>query len=104
MDGVHGAVDRGGEKEEVGILGMNGRGGQRIVTVAHIQEGQRFFTGNAQENVQIPQTYIAINAQNPLSGFCQYGGNTGAEGCFTRAAFAGNKTDDFAQKLTHLPH
>jgi hypothetical protein len=57
--------------------------------------------GKSQGNIQVPQPYIAVNAQNLFALLSQGTGQGGAHGSFARTALAGQNCKQFSQ--IHAP-
>ena len=83
-----------------GEIRMDGGLGKVIIPGAYICEGQCAGVCHPQGDIQIPQTDIAVDAQNLLPGGGQSRGQAGTQGGFSGAALAGKNRDQFAHEVT----
>ena len=70
---------------------------QAVAAGADIHKREGAYLTHTQRDIQITQAHIAIDAQHFFAKLRQGFRDTGANRGFTRAAFAGQNSDQFAQ-------
>ena len=76
---------------------MHGGIAQGIAAFGYIQEGERARVTETQGNVQVPQSDIAVHAQDPGAGAGQCNAHARADGSFSGTALAGHHSHYNAQ-------
>jgi len=75
---------------------------QRIGTAADIQKRQPAGVFKAQRDIQILETYITVNAKDPLSLKSQGPGKAGTDRGFSGSALTGQNGDQFTHVMALL--
>ena len=90
---------------KIGIVGVDCGLCKIVAALRYVKKRQRSRIRKTQRNIQIPESYITVDAENTLSLCGQRNRQTGADGSFTGSTLSGYDSDHNAQrKVLPLHH